>query len=50
MALSWKCSTVLLDSCNLSVFKLGAGLEVMSVGRIVTLWGELRGPLIGVGG
>ena len=27
------------------MFKLEAGLEVRLVGRIVTVWGELRGPL-----
>ena len=41
MALSRKCST----STKLFLFKLEAGLEVRLVGRIVTVWGELRGPL-----
>ena len=41
MALTWKCST----TRQLFVFKLEAGLEVRLVGRIVTVWGEIRGPL-----
>lgn len=39
VALPW--SVLVLDSC---VFKFEAGLEVRLVGRIVTIWGELRGP------